>query len=497
MKIRYGLVIALVLFLGLQVSSAFAAGKTAEENVKQANALVEKAITLVNGQDVTEAKNQFDGFKSQWFEIEQGVKEKSRSTYKEVEDAMGQIEFIFLQDPVNKANAVKALNELSDVNKRFIAGDYALEDPAAANTKGSVSSLIGLLNEAKQALEQGDTDKAKAEIEQFRESWLDIEGIVLSQSASAYSDAERDMVLTYAYLSNDPPKKEEALQTIETMVDYLKPLADKTTYNMLDAVTILLREGLEALLVVVALLAYLKKSGHEDKRKWIWSGVGVGIGVSLILGVIVQVLFSSGVFGSNNFMIAGFTGIFAAIMLLYMTYWLHSNANISYWNQYIKTKSSNALAKGSLWSLAILAFLAVFREGTETVLFLIGMASSISLFNLLLGIGIAVLILIAVAYIMLKFGVKIPIRPFFLVSSLLVFYLCFKFAGMGVHGLQLSGMLPATDVSGLTTIDFLAIYPTWEGLVPQLFLLIAAVGIVIWNRMKNLRLQKQLKIKNI
>jgi high-affinity iron transporter len=494
-NIGKGLILSFVLFLGFNVASVFGEAKSAEENVKQVNALVEQAVTLANGQDVIGAKSRFEDFKTQWFDIEEGVKAKSRSTYSAVEDAMGKIEFAFLQDPVKTSTVVNALNELSAVNQRFIAGDFVADVPATSASKGSVTSMIGLLNEAKQALDQGNAAKAKDEIEQFRESWLDIEGIVLSQSATAYGDAERDMVLTYAYLTNDPPKTEEAKQSIEAMVGYLQPLAAKTAYNMLDAVTILLREGLEALLVIVALLAYLKKSGHEDKRKWIWSGVGTGIGISLVLGIVVQVLFSSGVFGSNNFMIAGFTGIFAAVMLLYMTYWLHSNANISYWNHYIKSKSSSALAKGSLWSLAILSFLAVFREGTETVLFLIGMASSISLFNLLAGIGIAVFILLAVAYVMLKFGVKIPIRPFFLISSLLVFYLCFKFAGMGVHGLQVSGLLPATQLNGIPTIDFLAVYPTWEGLVPQLFLIIAAIGIIIWNRIKDLRFQKQLKIE--
>lgn len=495
MKKGKWLFVAFALFLGIHVTSAFGEEKSAEDHVVQANAIVERAIAMANQEDFSGAKSRFGEFKTLWFDIEEGVKVKSRAMYKDIEDAMGKIEFAFLQDPVNKTNAVDALNELSAVNKRFIAGDYAKDDPATTKSKGNVAAAIGLLNEANQALKQGDVDKAKDEVDEFRESWLDIEGIILSQSASAYGDAERDMVLTYAYLTNDPPKTAEAERTIESMIGYLQPLADKTGYNMVDAVTILLREGLEALLVVVALLAYLKKSGNEDKRKWIWSGVGTGIGISVILGIIVQVLFSSGVFGSNNFLIAGFTGIFAAVMLLYMTYWLHSNANISNWNHYIKSKSSSALAKGSLWSLAILAFLAVFREGTETVLFLIGMASSISLFDLLTGIGIAVLILIAVAYLMLKFGVKIPIRPFFLVSSLLVFYLCFKFAGMGVHGLQLSGLLPATEVSHLKTIGFLAVYPTWEGLVPQLILLAAAIGIMIWNRIKALRLQQQLWIE--
>jgi high-affinity iron transporter len=353
-----------------------------------------------------------------------------------------------------------------------------------------------LLKDAKQYLIQGKIEEAKASIEQFRGSWLDVESIVLTQSAKAYGDSERDMVLSYSYLSSSPPNMEKAKQTLDTMIGYLEPLAAKSSYNMLDAITILLREGLEALLVVVALLAFLKKSGHEDKKKWVWSGVSSGIAVSIVIGVIVQVLFSSGAFGNNNFKIAGFTGIFAAVMLLYMTYWLHSNASITQWNHYIKSRSTTALAKGSLWSLAILAFMAVLREGTETVLFLIGMASSISLIDLLSGIGIAIAILLIVSYLVLRVGVKIPVRPFFLVSSILVFYLCFKFTGMGVHSLQLAGMLPATDLNGVTTIDTLALYPTWEGIIPQGMLIVAAIGIVIWNKVKDLRLQKQLEIQN-
>ena len=145
-------------------------------------------------------------------------------------------------------------------------------------------------------------------------------------------------------------------------------------------------KGLEALLVIVALLGYLNKSGHGDKKKWLWFGLGAGVFVSVVIGIVVQLLFSSGTFGNNNFLIAGCTGLFAAIMLIYMSYWLHSKSSTASWNQYINNKSTQALATGSLWSITILAFLAVFREGTETVLFFIGMASSINLTTLLTGI---------------------------------------------------------------------------------------------------------------
>jgi high-affinity iron transporter len=490
----FGLVIGVFLFFSLMnVSSA--AG-VAEDHLSKANQELGSALDKVASQDYDGAKKQFESFKSQWFDFEDEVKEKSRTAYKQIEDAMGQVDFAFLQQPIQQSSLVNALKNLTSINQRFISGDLKdSESSAGGSETGSVATLVGFLKDAKQALDGGNIDQAKSDIEKFRKSWLDIEGIVLTQSAKAYQDAERDMVLTYAYLSDKAPKTEEATKTIDSMIGYLEPLSGKSSYNMLDATTILLREGLEALLVIVALLAFLKKSGHEDKNKWIWSGVGAGIGVSLILGILVQILFSAGVFGSNNFLIAGFTGIFAAVMLLYMTYWLHSNASIAQWNHYIKSRSTRALAKGSLWSIAILAFLAVFREGTETVLFLIGMASSITLFDLIAGIGIAIVVIVILAYVMLKFGVKIPVRPFFLVSSLLVFYLCFKFTGMGVHGLQLSGFIPATKTEVIPSIEFFAVYPTWQGIIPQFALIVIAFVFWAWGKTKDLRLQQQLKLK--
>jgi high-affinity iron transporter len=209
------------------------------------------------------------------------------------------------------------------------------------------------------------------------------------------------------------------------------------------------------------------------------------------LAVVIKVVFSSGAFGQNNFLIAGWTGIVAAVMLLYMSYWLHSNSNIAQWNNYIRDKSQSALDTGRIVSLGILSFLAVFREGTETVLFIIGMVNQISYQQLILGILIGLGVLAIVAYLMLFLGVRLPIRPFFLVSSLIVFYLCFKFTGLGIHSLQLAGFLPATPSTILPSIDFLGFFPSWQSAIPQGMLVVAALIILLWKQTRSRMLYTQ------
>jgi high-affinity iron transporter len=484
------LLILLTAFTILPISS-FAA--SASVDMQRANNIINQIIQSVDKGELQGVSEQFKTFSSTWLSIEDGVKKQSQQAYHDIEDNMGQVQFALAQQPVNQNKVKNALLQLKMTNQKFIDGKYtATSDKVSNNStqKGNVADLVSLLNQSLSKIKGNDIQGAKGDIEKFRKSWLNVEGVVLTQSSKIYGDAERDMVASYSMLSSNPPDKTGAKKTIEGMRDYLSPLVSKTSYNMMDAITILLREGLEGLLVVVALLGFLRKAGHEEKSKWIWIGVGAGIGISIILGTIVNLLFSAGAFGSNNFLIAGWTGVFAAVMLLYMSYWLHSKSSISEWNRYIRTQSTKALNTGSLFSLALLSFLAVFREGTETVLFFIGMASSIKLTSLLLGIGIGLLILLVLSYLLLKVGLKIPMRPFFLVSSILMFYLCFKFTGMGIHGLQLAGLLPATQAP-IPTIDFFALYSTWESFIPQMILLIVAVTAALINKRKDNKLKVQ------
>ncbi|NQX64708.1 FTR1 family iron permease [Paenibacillus alba] len=478
--------IALLMFISVPMS----AGATAETDLAKADEGIVSAIQAAESGKLEDASKLFDTFQMNWLTYEEGIKLKSTAAYQKIEQAMGEVSFQTLKQPVDAQKLVAGLKELHNLNKSFVDGNLEAFGKAVQNNGNvTVGSLVTLLETAAEQLKKNDAAGASDSIQTLRNSWLQIEGIVLTQSSAVYTSMERDMVTAYAQLSADPPQVTDASATIARMHTDLGPLAAKTSYTMLDATTILLREGLEALLVVIALLGFLNKSGHSDKKKWIWYGVGSGLLVSVALGVVVQQLFSASAFGNNNFLIAGCTGIFAAVMLLYMSYWLHSKSSVSNWQQYIRDQSVKALATGSLVSLSLLAFLAVFREGTETALFMIGMASSISLSSLLGGIAIGVVILLIVSFLILKIGLKIPMRPFFLVSSFFVFYLCFKFAGMGVHGLQLAGYLPATTASWLPSWDVIALYPTLESAIPQFILLLSAVFAVLWDRRKSIQIR--------
>jgi len=448
-----------------------------------ADDLVLEAAGAAERGDIEGAKAGYEQFRTRWLEIEDGVKAQSRTAYKSIEDEMSTVQFVLVSSQPDASKLQAALRRLSAANQKFVAGGYPADGgtAGATNPTGNVASLLSLLDRARERIDAGDAAGAAKAMDQFRKSWLDVEGVVLTQSAKIYADSERDMVSAYALLSSASPDLVRARSIVTNMHGYLAPVAAKSGYTMFDATTVLLREGLEALLVIVALLAVLGKSGHGDKTVWVWGGVTGGLVLSAGLALAVKLLFGTSAFGSNNFLIAGWTGLFGAAMLIWVSYWLHSKSQVAEWQRYIHEQSAKALATGNLVSLATLSFVAVLREGTETVLFFVGMASSISMRDMVAGLGIGFGVLAIVALVILKLGGRIPVRPFFQISSILVFYLGFKFTGNGIHGLQLAGLLPATVVPYLPNIDFLSVYPNWESTLPQLLLLLAAAALPLWN----------------
>lgn len=252
------------------------------------------------------------------------------------------------------------------------------------------------------------------------------------------------------------------------------------TYSYWDATFILFREGMEALLVIVALLAFLDKSGNEQYKRWIWIGAAAGLALAIVTGIIVQLLVSNvAAIFTNREIIEGVVGLFAAAMLFYVSYWLHSKASLGAWQGYIKEKMETAIAKNSVYSLALLSFLAVFREGAETVLFYLGIAPAIGTKSLLIGLGIGTVMLIAIAFLMLGLGMRLPIKPFFIFASLLIYYLGFKFIGSSIHALQVAGIVPADPIDFIPKFKPLGLYPSWETIVPQAIVLLIAIAVVI------------------
>ena len=199
---------------------------------------------------------------------------------------------------------------------------------------------------------------------------------------------------------------------------------------------IIFREVLEASLIIGILYTYLKKSNNEDSLKMLWGGVALAVILSIIASIAFQIV-AGGFTGSASKIFEGIVMIIASIVLTTMIVWMAQNKNIS---EDLKEKAKESLSSGLKYGIFTLAFVAVFREGVEIILFLyaIGIKDGISILPSVIG---ALLGLFA-GYAIFIQGVKVPLKKFFNVTSV---FLIFVAAGMltyGVHELESGGVIP-------------------------------------------------------
>ncbi len=245
---------------------------------------------------------------------------------------------------------------------------------------------------------------------------------------------------------------------------------------------ILLREGLEAILVVGALVAFLVKTGAGHRRRDLHIGVGAAVFASLLTAVLLETLFR--VSAAQREGLEGITMLVATAMLFYVSYWLLSKMEVAKWNRFVRGRVQDAVSSGSALALASVAFLAVYREGFETVLFykaLFLAGGSGSAWPVLLGMALGAVALALVYLAINRFGVRIPLKPFFGVTSAFLYYMAFVFAGQGVAELQEGGLVSATIVTGAPRLPALGIYPTVESLAAQGLLLVLLVAGLVWT----------------
>ncbi|HSD11884.1 MAG TPA: c-type cytochrome, partial [Candidatus Binatia bacterium] len=178
----------------------------------------------------------------------------------------------------------------------------------------------------------------------------------------------------------------------------LHPESSRYTLAVQSA-TIILREGFEVVLILGALLAYVVKAGHPSMRRSVWMGAVAGLLASVATAyAFVELLEVS---GTTVETLEGATMLLAALVLFSVSYWLISKAEAEKWQRYIQGKVSSALERGSAAALAGAAFLAVYREGVETVLFYRALAASAGSFGSLvagLAIGIVLLVFLYIAF---------------------------------------------------------------------------------------------------
>lgn len=262
---------------------------------------------------------------------------------------------------------------------------------------------------------------------------------------------------------------------LDTAVARLDGLGLSGATAFTSAFFILVREGLEALLVVAALAAFLVKTGHRANLRYLhygWIGA-LAAGLFTWLASVYLIEIS----GAGREITEGAAALLATVVLFYVGFWLHDKTSAAQWQRFIETSVRRALSAGTLWGLAGLSFITVYREVFETILFYQALwvqtdADGRSM--TLGGFGAGVLVLAVLAWVIMRYSARLPLRQFFSLTGMLMFVLALVFAGKGVAALQEAGYIPVSPVS-FPRVELLGIYPNLQGLSLQLALLLLAL----------------------
>ena len=237
--------------------------------------------------------------------------------------------------------------------------------------------------------------------------------------------------------------------------------------------TILLREGIEALLVVVAMIAFLRKAERPDMLRYVHVGWVGALAAGAVTWAVATYLV--GISGANREVTEGLSSLFAAAVLVSVGMWMHQKSMAGRWQVYLQTKLSAALTKKSAWFMFGLSFVAVYREVFETILFYAALWGQGNNGSILAGLAVAALTLVALSFMLLRYSAKLPIGKFFSFSSMLVAVLAVVLTGKGIAALQEAGWVGAHAL-GTPRVDFLGVYPSAQTLVAQLIVLVIVIA---------------------
>ena len=348
--------------------------------------------------------------------------------------------------------ATRATDQLDLAKSSYANGDYAAAANAARDAYLAHYEADGLEKATISYLGQGRVSELETMFTQLRQTGRD-------GSLSVEEFTERADTLA------------EALRTDAAELDSLTSQTELGWSGFWASFAILLREGAEALLVVAALVTYAVKAGRRDQVLGLVIGVIAAVASAIGLAFLFSRLTASAASGLGQELLEGITGLFAVVMLIWVSNWILSKASGKKWESYIQDRAGQEVAKGGVFALASVAFLAVLREGAETILFfapiLAASKTSGDYIKIWLGVGAAVLILAIMFVLIWVFGVRLPMKAFFKWTSVLLGILAVTIAGGAIKEFQDATLISATQVDGVPTITWLGLYPTIETLAAQ------------------------------
>jgi high-affinity iron transporter len=367
-----------------------------------------------------------------------------------------------------------ALTRQIGTDKAAAVTAYLRSDPAAATRAAGSPLAIARtkLGQSLAAYQAGNRKTAKElALAAYLEGFEPVEPMLTARDPALMAQVETAMGELRSAIAKgaDAADVKARVGALTTLFDAseraLAPEEGSAASTFLGAFTILLREGLEALLIVVAMLAFLRKADRAEMVR----PVHTGWVVALLAGAATWWAATNlvAISGASRELTEGFGSVLAAVILLFVGIWMHGKAQANEWQRYIREKVGRALSKKSAWFLFLLAFVAVYREVFETILFFAALSGEGRTAALVAGGAAGVAVLGLIALLMLRFSRTLPIGKFFSYSSILIAVLAVVLAGKGVAALQEAGLLGVTPLGWLRRVSMLGLFPTLQGLLAQ------------------------------
>jgi high-affinity iron transporter len=356
---------------------------------------------------------------------------------------------------------------------------------AATSWMGVVSKISGYLNSAMVEYKNGDPLKAKNLVNEayygpFESERME-QAIRINISAKRAAEIEfqfntiRKIINAGADIKSIEQEKDSLMKMLNTDAFVLLKAEQGSGGLWLYSLLIIVREGVEAILVISAITAYLIKSGNLNKVKEVYQSTFVAILASFLTAYLFRTIIH--VSGKGQEVLEGSILIIAMVFLFSMGYWMLRNADPKRWKNHIEGMVKDSLTNGKRMMLWMAVFLAVYREGAETVLFYQALLadSSGDTNQIWLGFIVGAIILIVLFFVIRFTSTRLPLRPFFIFSGSLLYVLAFIFAGEGIKELQAGAVISNSSISGFPTIGTLGVFPSWEGVGMQSLMIIVTI----------------------
>ena len=365
---------------------------------------------------------------------------------------------------------------------------------SATSQEESLDLTLKMLQESMRLYHDGNYEDAnKMALDAYFVGFEPVEIELGATSPGKVTLIEKEMMIFRSYLSqggNDTMIKEQ-YEKIAYHFDLIQNDEKQGGFwfVFLASISILLREGLEALLIIVAILAALNSFDDGTRaKKFVHAGWIFALFVGIVSYFFAGKIIAMG--AHKRELIEGAGALLAVVILLSVGFWLHDKSNAMSWSKYVKDKLSKHLSTNSLWSVAVLSFVVVFREAFESVIFLSSLSmgsSSDGNLAVLLGTIFSAAIILLIGMLIIKFSKRLPIHQVFKISSITMIFLAVVLAGRGVKELQEAAFVGVDLMNFRFSVDLLGIYPTVQTIAAQVLTLLVALALWYYNKRKQLR----------